>query len=29
MEDILTIAAIFGVWWVVNRILLPKMGIST
>lgn len=29
MADILTMAAVFAVWWVVNRILLPKMGVST
>ncbi len=29
MKDILIVAAIIGVWFVLQRYVLPKLGVST
>lgn len=29
MNDLLTIILIFGLWWVINRVILPKAGVHT
>lgn len=29
MEEVFQFAVILGAWWIINRIILPKLGVPT